>query len=86
VPRLRVLLCTPLIETRDFAARTKNDKNQNKTNVAMKPADWRDRQEGVCYMTGHDFTSNSGCAWMNPNGTITLIVHGNSNYTLRIRE
>jgi hypothetical protein len=47
----------------------------------MKPADWRDRQEGVCYMTGHDFTSNSGCAWMNPNGTITLIVHGNTNYT-----
>jgi hypothetical protein len=42
--------------------------------------------EGVCYMTGHDFTSNSGCAWMNPNGTITLIVHGNSSYTLRIRE
>jgi hypothetical protein len=54
--------------------------------VAIKPADWRDRQEGIRYLTDHDFTANSGCAWMNPDGTITLIVHSSSNYTLRISQ
>jgi hypothetical protein len=54
--------------------------------VAMKPADWHDRKEGVCYLTEHDFDSGSGRAWLNPNGTVTLYVHSNSNYELRIKE
>lgn len=53
---------------------------------AMKPADWRDRQEGICYFSDHDFNSGSGRAWVNPNGTITLYVHSNHNVTLRIKE
>jgi len=54
--------------------------------VAMKPADWRDRKEGVCYVTEWDLKSQSGSAWQNPNGTVTLYVHSNSNYDFRILD
>jgi hypothetical protein len=52
--------------------------------VAMKPADWKDRKEGTCYLTESDFTSDCGRAWENENGTITLYVHSNSNFDLKI--
>ena len=52
---------------------------------AIKPADWHDRKEGVCYLTESDFTSGSGRAWLNENGTVTLYVHSNSNFDLKIR-
>lgn len=54
--------------------------------VAMKPADWHDMKEGVCYLTESDFTTNSGRAWLNENGTVTLIVHSNSNFDFRILD
>ena len=53
--------------------------------VAMKPADWKDRKEGVFYVTEWDFRSGSGRAW-EENGVITLYVHSNSNYDFRIVE
>ena len=54
--------------------------------VAMKPANWKDRKEGICYLHEWDFRTKSGCCYMNDpaNGIITLIVHGNCNYDLRI--
>ena len=54
--------------------------------VAMEPEDWHDRKEGVCYLTPWDFTTKSGCAYVRDEtlNIITLIVHGNSNYDLRI--
>lgn len=54
--------------------------------VAMKPSDWRDRKEGVCYLTDWDFKTKSGCAYRSEDRPelVTLIVHGNSNYDLRI--
>lgn len=52
--------------------------------VAIKPADDKDRKSGTCYLFKHDFESSSGRAYENPNGTITLIVHSNSNYTFRV--
>lgn len=54
--------------------------------VEMQPADWHDRKEGICYMMPIDFKTKSGCAWKNPNGTVTLIVHSNCNYTFKIKE
>jgi len=54
--------------------------------VAMKPADWHDRKEGICYVMPFDFQSKSGSAWKNPNGTFTLVVHSNCNYTFRLAE
>src|SRR3990167_6603960 len=51
---------------------------------AMNPSDWHDRKEGICYMFAHDFTSKSGGCWLNENGTVSLIVHSNSNYDLLI--
>lgn len=54
--------------------------------VAMKPADYRERQEGVCYVSEFYFQSGSGRAWLNPNGTVTLYVHSNHNLTFRIVE
>jgi hypothetical protein len=56
--------------------------------VAMWPANWRGFRGGVCYMTEHDFTSKSGrCYRRDDSGAIvTLIVHSNSSYELRIRE
>jgi len=46
--------------------------------------DWHDRQEGTIYLHDGDFKSKSGCCYQNANGTITLIVHSNSNYDLRL--
>lgn len=54
--------------------------------VAMMPADWHDRKEGVCYLRDGDFNSQVGRAWLNDNGTVTLIVHSNSNYDFRILD
>lgn len=54
--------------------------------VAIKPADYRDRKEGICYVTEWDFKSSSGRAWSNENGTVTLYVHSNSHYDFRIKE
>ena len=53
--------------------------------VAMRPAEVRDRKEGICYLFASDFTSQSGSAYQEDNGTITLYVHSNCNYTLRIK-
>lgn len=52
--------------------------------VRMHPGDWHDCQQGTCYLHEHDFKSKSGRAWENPNGTVTLVVHSNCNYDLRI--
>jgi hypothetical protein len=49
-----------------------------------EPGEWRWRKEGICYLFPSDFTTKSGCCWLNDNGTVTLIVHSNSNYTFRI--
>lgn len=54
--------------------------------AAIYPAsgDWRECKPGVCYLRPSEFTTKSGCCWENPNGTVTLVVHSNSNYTFRI--
>jgi hypothetical protein len=52
----------------------------------MPPGHWSERKEGVCYLFSSDFKSGSGSAWENVNGTVTLYVHSNSNYTFRILE
>ena len=52
--------------------------------VAIMPADWHDRKDGVCYLFPSCFTSKSGTCYESPNGVISLIVHGNSNYDFRI--
>jgi hypothetical protein len=52
--------------------------------VAMKPADWHDRKEGICYLGEWDFTTKSGCCYESGNGIVTLIVHGNSSYDFRV--
>ena len=64
------------------------DRSDKPMPVAMKPDDWHDRKEGVCYLTPHDFTSQSGCCYVRDeaSGIVTLIVHGNSNYDLRIKK
>jgi len=51
--------------------------------VRMKPENWEDRKEGVVYVREDDFHSH-GSAWVNSDGTVTLYVHSNSNYTFRI--
>lgn len=43
-------------------------------------------RDGVVYLWPSDFRTKSGCCWENPNGTVTLVVHGNCNYTFRIKE
>ena len=43
------------------------------------------RQTGICYLYPSDFTSGSGACWQNDNGTVTLIVHSNCNYTFRLK-
>jgi len=53
--------------------------------AAVSPANWQDRKEGVCYILDCSFTGH-GRAYLNPNGTVTLYVHSNLNYTFRILE
>ena len=43
--------------------------------------DWK---EGWCNVWEIDFTTKSGSAWENPNGTITLYIHSNSNLDFRV--
>jgi hypothetical protein len=54
--------------------------------VQMKPENWQNRKDGVCYLTVWDLTAKSGCAYCRDDdpSAVTLIVHSNSNYELRI--
>lgn len=60
---------------------------KEETKVRMAPKDGGER-----YLPGHitldesDFKSSVGRAWENPNGTITLIVHSNLNYTFKVKS
>ncbi len=54
--------------------------------VAMRPADYRERKQGICYIGDWELNSGSGRAWLNPNGTVTLYVHSNSNYDFTISD
>ncbi len=53
--------------------------------VAMMPADWHDIKEGTCYIRESEFKTKSGCCYESESGIITLIVHSNSSYDLRIK-
>ncbi len=52
----------------------------------IMPEDRDTRIPGVCYLFPSDFKSSAGCCWKNPNGTITLIVHSNSNYDFQLKH
>lgn len=54
--------------------------------AAISPPDWHDRVEGICYLFPSDFSSSCGRAYQNPDGTVTLYIHSNCNYTFRIVE
>lgn len=56
--------------------------------VAIDPGDWRSRKTGVCYIRPDEFTTKSGCCYVRQGSEhiVTLIVHGNSNYNLRILD
>lgn len=63
----------------DMHGESRSDKEMP---VAILPAD-RQRQPGVCYIGAWELEGH-GRAWLNPDGTVTLYVHSNSDYTLRI--
>ena len=42
--------------------------------------------EGECNLTDFDFRSSSGCAYENEDGTITLHVHSNCTYDLKLKD
>lgn len=52
--------------------------------VAIAPADWHDRKEGTVYIRRDEFEGKVGRAYAGENGIVTLYVHSNSNYTLRV--
>lgn len=45
-----------------------------------------DRIDGHINFMPHELKSRSGSAWWNEDGTITLLVHSNLCYTLRIKQ
>jgi hypothetical protein len=53
--------------------------------VYPRPVDWHDRREGTVYLSDFEFTTKSGRAWRNEDGTVTLVVHSNSDYTFRVK-
>ncbi len=65
---------------------TSATKNATIPVIYPRPQDWHDRKEGILYLDNFDFTTKSGCCYESPNGTVTLIVHSNCNYTFRIKE
>ena len=55
--------------------------------VAMMPVDRHDAHDGTVYLFPSDFTSGSGSAYRTEGGSIiSLHVHSNSNYDLRIKQ
>jgi hypothetical protein len=74
------------VATYHFDDMTGESRTHRPMKVAMLPADFRERQQGICYMFKHDFTAKSGCCYVRneADGIITLIVHSNSKYDLRI--
>lgn len=54
--------------------------------VYPRPERWEDRQEGIIYLGDWDLKTKSGRAWRNQDGTITLVVHSNCDYTFRVKE
>jgi len=64
----------------DMMGESRTDKEMP---VAITPQDRLARKEGICYIFASDF-EGYGRAWLNPNGTVTLIVHSNCNYTFKI--
>ena len=74
-----------MVEAYHFDDMTGSERNNKELPVRVRrpDEDWHDWPEGVCHLWEHDFKSKSGRAWENPNGTITLVVHSNSNYTFR---
>jgi hypothetical protein len=44
------------------------------------------RREGTLYLSDWDLSSGSGRAWKNENGTITLKIHSNLNYTFKVLD
>ncbi len=77
-----------LVEAYHFDDMYGEDRTQKVMPVALKPADWRDRREGVCYLSEWDFTSESGRAYVRSDAPtiVHLRVHSNSSYDLRIKD
>jgi hypothetical protein len=73
-----------LVESYHFDDTLGESRTDRTMPVALRPADSKDRKEGVCYLFESDFTAGCGRAWLNQDGTITLYVHSNCNYTLRM--
>lgn len=43
-------------------------------------------EPGQIAFTDHDFSSKSGTAYRQPDGTICLIIHSNQSYKLRVKQ
>ena len=79
-------------DTYHFDDMTGTSRNQTERPVGLTksgPDEWKNRQEGTVYLFPSDFTSKSGTCYESgttPEGDllVTLIVHGNSNFTFRI--
>lgn len=71
----------------DMTGTSGHDRNKPGKPVAIMPSNWRDRKDGVAYLFESDFKSKSGLAyWRDETNHIAiLIVHGNCNYTLRVK-
>lgn len=70
-----------------FDDMTGSDNWHGEKPVAMKPADWKDCKAGTVYLTPWHFQTKSGRAYTYEGSdphVVTLIVHSNSSYTLRV--
>jgi len=65
-----------------FDDMTGENRGANEMPVRVKSG-YGDYKEGFINVDDHDFKGH-GRAWKNADGTITLIVHSNLNYTFKI--
>src|SRR5689334_13070576 len=71
-----------MVESYDFDGRGGGrDSRELPVRMITDGHDWK---EDWCNVRPHQFTGASGRAYLNTNGTVTLIVHSNSNMTFRI--
>ena len=71
------------VESYKFDDQLGEDRGSKETPVRVKANhdDWKD---GFCNLSDYHFSGKSGRAYTNNNGTITLYVHSNLNYTFKV--
>ena len=71
--------------TDDYKFDAANNCGRTTTFVPCRIRNGSDFVEGVMNFYERDFSTKTGAAWRNENGTISLVVHSNRSYDMKIK-